>query len=314
MSNQHLFNNRWCPLFGGLPEIDDPPSSPAYRCIDIIKEARLLFGAVDIFPGDNYPAPERVEGLYALSDGGIYLLSKPVLTSIRFIYFRIWEIMFRAQWISGKWNEYGQPKYDNPYCDDHNHLRIAQDQVTASFLITESLETNSIDHTVMRKVFDAWGPGILFALYAICEAWQILRDLLIEGEEEEGTVVLKRLFIASAVMDRARTEESKIERLKGFGSSSDEFDLIPGLEDQQKKAELSDTRRTVALYGWKERKPVIEAEQDAIKAAMIELGRRRNLKLNSVAAKLHKHFNKSQSTLRHLFTKEAFEVGKMQFP
>jgi len=300
---QNSFGDPWCPLFGNLPEIDAPPSAAASRCLEIICEAREMWWiAADILRADNtlaYP-----------------LLSESVLNSIRPIYSRIWEIMFRAQWMSGKYNEYGQPRYDNPYYDDRSgNLKIAEDQVYGDFLVTEALQTAFIDSGVMQKVFEVCGSWLVFSLCAIHRSRDILDDLLFYGEEESSASITAKLLTASNVLVRAKKEIHETgldEHPTGYFSiipdPEEEEKAVKEKRDKEKKEAISKVRSKVATDRHLNERPMREAKRDKIRTLVVEQGRRRRgLRLNGAAEIIAKKIGIKASTIRRYFSKEEYE-------
>jgi hypothetical protein len=62
---QQLFIKAWCPLFGKLPPVPNDLNDNTYRCVEIIKSARLLWGVNNAWLKDlksSWSDPSKIDG------------------------------------------------------------------------------------------------------------------------------------------------------------------------------------------------------------------------------------------------------------
>lgn len=199
-----LFKKAWCPLFGELPFIEDPPSSPASRCIDIIERARDMWGCPPLSYESSWPNPQDVWFDAYLVGGytGIEEMvqySKEKLLSARAIFRRASEIMMHSQIYKGG----GQDWYRKQ--DGTSDLRIAPDQVKDWLLEYHANSTLG----VVEKI----EVPEIFALVAIHQAWFTLYKLLCNGISEDDSSVIKNVQVTGALLARAQSiqTDKKIE-------------------------------------------------------------------------------------------------------
>jgi len=198
----NLFKSPWCPLFGHLPELyDKPENSPERRCVEIIYEARELWGINPYFHTCSTSWPEKED-------------LPPEKPS------EIWPIadLKEAQDVS-KIGKYPLWKVEAARCI------MRASEVTLQKIIYFSLP-NGINNSASLDI--EWEKAVYFirkgnfsrprlderitdteilSILAINEAWHALGSALYWGDCRED--VLRQLLISSALLMKCKEVHTK---------------------------------------------------------------------------------------------------------
>lgn len=189
-----LFKNAWCPLFGKLPTLNDPPSAQTSRCIRIIEEARALWGLIHYpeFP-TSWPEPESISDEFFQYPTWKTKAARSIATARE-------SILKYTQW-------YAMPSgIDLTATPDISYLEAIQQ---ARGCTIPPLNKNITDAEIL-------------ALLAIEEAWSVLGDILYYDEKESD--ILKQAQIAGMLLLRAKeiASSKNIEEMKPLAKIGEE--------------------------------------------------------------------------------------------
>jgi len=175
---QLYYEQKWCPLFGPLPEIEYY-SNVQSKAIDIIWRVRYMWGVNEWggipygLSSKNYtsrPEPQRIPGYPAL-----------LLTTIRAIF------------------------------DSHGHTRqvtLMSHYDSLEYKVTEAIDC--VRSTLWGDDFDDDIPDYaIIATFALAEAWDVLESVLEDGMSEDSPDILKTLLTATSLLMIAK--EKKLE-------------------------------------------------------------------------------------------------------
>ena len=210
-----LFENEWCPLFGDLPEIKSPPAAIDNRCIKIIEEARIMWDAIPKYQA-KYPAGQLTAAkLFFDNTEGIQ-----------------WNLAACQTLLTGNSEDLFYYKKD----DGSTGQRYAADQIELLWLKPEEYITiNATEEITYPRSPEDRTPNVVIwpayscsksdtdddrtkkipvykvlAILSIDEAWNILRRILINGDQESA--VVEAASLSRSFLERAK-DLKKIERL-----------------------------------------------------------------------------------------------------
>lgn len=207
-----LFKEPWCPLFGSLPLIEEPPSTIKSRCIDIILNARLLWKVYELVNDLEYEGMPELSNLYFCNFAGINYRGnnnwpepeevpkypKDALLSARAVFRNAYRIMLDAQFYSGGGSALkAWYKKKNDTAD----LVRSPDQVSEDLL-------SSIARGFIGVSQDINGYKV-FAILAIKEAWEALKEILYYRRSEDSPEVMEHVQAAGSLLARAEKEAMK---------------------------------------------------------------------------------------------------------
>lgn len=185
-----LSRSKWCPLFGFIHYPDISPSSSISKCVDIIREARLVWNAFGIpNPYDSYPHPNNLPSLFEYP--------KDELLTARALFERAIDIMFNAQ-IKNPLRDYdraGKPLYDF-------------DQLSEDRIMYQVNLRGLTGYKGVRRDIESFK---VFAILAIYEARWALRLMLENGKPDEDPEVLKSVQVATNLLNRAKEIKAEID-------------------------------------------------------------------------------------------------------
>ncbi len=186
-----LFKNPWCPLFGHLPEVEDnTPNTPIKRCIDIITEARSLWGINPFFHVTDTSWPEA-EDLPPEKPPEISPLIHPEYSPKECSKYPEWKLK-AARTIARTC--YSVQKYLYRY-STYGHNATPDISWTEAIHIIRSESIPRLD----QRVTDSMILGIL----SIETAWETLGDILYYRENDVSNL-LNQEQIAKNLLTNAR--------------------------------------------------------------------------------------------------------------
>lgn len=197
-----LFKNPWCPLFGHLPEIEDNISNtPTSRCIDIVTEARSLWGINPFFHVTDTSWPE--EDLPPEKPPEISSLVSPEGSHEECSKYPAWKLK-AARTIARTC--YSVQKYlyrYSPYGHD----------ATPDIAWKEAIDIARIESIPQldQRITDS----MILSILAIETAWSALEDVLYYREKEDDSSILKQILIAGQLLARAK-EITSSEVIEGL--------------------------------------------------------------------------------------------------
>ncbi|MBZ0157391.1 MAG: hypothetical protein K8I29_14430 [Alphaproteobacteria bacterium] len=214
--NRAILSSQWCPLFGWLPVLNEPPSSIKSQCLDVILRARYIWGVLQRVYGIGIPPNESLRpGIFAeynvASDfemKGLPIWPNPSevpeypendLVTARVAFSRAPEVIFRAQFAASTYS-YGSPIPTSAYVegsDGNAVLKFSPDQVSDKYIVSET------NQAVLRRRdltnYEA------FSIVAIWYAWDALREMICKGKPDSDSEVITSVEIGLKLQARAES-------------------------------------------------------------------------------------------------------------
>ena len=215
---ENVFHH-WCPLFGGLPPHSTFPSEPSYRCQLIIRDARdiwqvpaqfqfwvnldLRASCPDLkdYPSELITALNRSMVRPTLSIDDIKYYPKERIASARSI-FDTYHAVCEHSIIQDARTDYfrrddGTVKPINTIVSVLNSaIEDSRDMLTRDLRIMGFNNVYDIEEGIPDYAF--------IAMFAISEAWGVLRNVLYYGESEDDLLMRDSIQNATDLLTKAR--------------------------------------------------------------------------------------------------------------
>ncbi len=195
--DMELIESPWCPLFGALPDIriEAPPNSQTYRCIDVIKRARIIWGSIntwtfwrDELELSSWPDPEEVPHYH----GDLLESARSIFRARSSIFQHIMVIDVRKDYYHTKDGRLKETYTPKQRMDDLAWLGNSSG--------------------AYGKVVDDLPDYFFFAILSLGMAWDSIRDLIDGCKVEDDPTLIENVQNATDLVSAAESLEGKENR------------------------------------------------------------------------------------------------------